>query len=657
MEGLTIVRSIAAVSIAVTILYSQATIALAEHNDFDDDLFAEMPVVLTATRLSQPLNEAPISTSIIDEEMITASGAQNIQDLFRLVPGFQVFYSNNNQVGVTAHGLDEHSSRRMQVLVNGRSIYLPTTGGVPWGDLPITIDDIKHIEVVRGPNAATHGANAFLGVINIITKHSTEDYGTRLKVGGGYNGQGKIDIRHGGSYGDLDYRIGISGHSDDGFINHNDGRETAVLSGRIDYQATANDILFLEAGYSKGIRKDGRPDNELNNPHRLNAYYNFQQLEWNHTFSNENFLKTQFSHQYHEIDNNYRTEGVAFLNPPGAWIPVFSFIDFDYFGHRYDMELAQHLSLTEQTQIVWGAGARHDQVKSAGYLGTGDTLDNTTYKLFGNIESHLTERLVVNAGVMHENNESAGSEYSPRLGLLYHLSPNSSFRTSFSKASRNPVLYEEHANAVIRACTIANPLLCGDLPIVQSTGSIKPEIIRMAEAGWHYNNRASGIQFDIRYFHQGMRRMIGTDNSIYQNLDQTTTEGVELETDYKPFKRTRLHLSYARAITESTDNSDDGIEDATPTNSYSLLLIQTLPYGLSISGNYYYMDQIRGLGTGDDTGPIDRLDLRLVKTTSSSTGKSEINLIIQNVMDDEYAEYDRQNLFERRIYMELNHHF
>jgi len=635
----------------------QATSVTADELDFGDDLLAEMPIVLTATRLAQPLNEAPISTSVIDEEMISASGAQNIPDLFRLIPGFQVFYSNSNEVGVVANGLDEHASKRMQVLINGRSVYLPTTGGVPWGDLPIVLDDIKRIEIVRGPNAASYGANAFLGVINIITKHSVEDYGTSLKLAGGYNGQGRVDLRHGGSRGDLDFHFGISGLSDDGFINRHDGRETAIINGRLDYQATPNDIIFVEAGYTKGVRKDGQADSELNNPHSINTFYNFQQLQWDHSFSSENSLKLQFSHQYHERDNNYRTEGV-FPLPLGN---VYSYIDFDYYGHRYDTELSHRLSIGDHTRIVLGGGARLDQVHSAGYLGTDKTLDNKTLKLFGNIETHLTESLMLNAGVMYEDNESAGNEYSPRVGLLYHLTPNNTLRTSFSKASRNPVLYEESANAVINYCSI--PLsACFDQPIAVSAGSIKSEIIRTSEAGWHYNDDSRRLQLDLRYFHTGMRRMIGKvddedENPIFLNLDHTTTEGIELEADYKPFKNTRIHLAYARAETKSTDISNDGIEDATPENSFSLLLIQSLPYNSSISGNYYYMDEIHGLGSGDTTGPIDRLDLKLSKGLSSSIGRSEISLTLQNVFDDEYVEYDRQNLFERRIYMELNHHF
>ena len=89
--------------------------------------FQDVPVVLSATRLSQPVSESPASITVIDREMIEASGAIEIPDLFKLVPGFQVGHANNSTNGpittVTYHGLTDRYARHMQVLVDGRSVY------------------------------------------------------------------------------------------------------------------------------------------------------------------------------------------------------------------------------------------------------------------------------------------------------------------------------------------------------------------------------------------------------------------------------------------------------------------------------------------------------------------------------------------------------
>ena len=127
-----------------------------------EDMYLEdMPVIISATRLSQPLNESPVATTVIDRQMIDASGAQTIPDILRLVPGFTVGYLNGNRPVATYHGHSDRHSSRIQLVIDGRSVYLPTLSGVSWSDLIVSIDDIERLEVVRGPNGSTYGNNAF----------------------------------------------------------------------------------------------------------------------------------------------------------------------------------------------------------------------------------------------------------------------------------------------------------------------------------------------------------------------------------------------------------------------------------------------------------------------------------------------------------------
>lgn len=157
----------------------------------------EMPVVLSVSRMSQPLNEAPAAVTVIDSEMIRASGFRDIPDLLRLVPGFSVAYTRDNTWAAGYHGLGDAFSRRFQVLVDGRSIYSPHYGAVYWTDLPLSIDDIERIEVVRGPNAAIHGANAFAAVINIITKTAAQVQGESVSLQFGEQDMRGFTVRHG----------------------------------------------------------------------------------------------------------------------------------------------------------------------------------------------------------------------------------------------------------------------------------------------------------------------------------------------------------------------------------------------------------------------------------------------------------------------------
>ena len=101
------------------------------------DFFADIPLVLSATRLQQPVNEVPVATSIIDREMIDASGFTEIPDLLRLVPGFHVSYDSGHIMAVGYHMLHDRYVRHQQVLIDGRSVYSPLLGGVNWSELPI----------------------------------------------------------------------------------------------------------------------------------------------------------------------------------------------------------------------------------------------------------------------------------------------------------------------------------------------------------------------------------------------------------------------------------------------------------------------------------------------------------------------------------------
>jgi len=124
----------------------------------------DFPVVLSASRLSQPLSESPNAITVIDRNMIKASGFRNIADLFRLVPGMYVGELYSHTPIVAYHGSTEEFSRRMQVLIDGRSVYLPPISMVDWEDIPLEMDDIERVEVVRGPAAASYGANSLHGV-------------------------------------------------------------------------------------------------------------------------------------------------------------------------------------------------------------------------------------------------------------------------------------------------------------------------------------------------------------------------------------------------------------------------------------------------------------------------------------------------------------
>jgi outer membrane receptor protein involved in Fe transport len=146
----------------------------------------EEQVVVSASKVEQQLVNAPATVSVVTTETIQNSPATNIGDLLRAVPGLNVSQTSARDVNITTRGATSTLSTSQLALVDGRSVYLDFFGMVMWDLLPTNPNDIKQIEVIRGPASAVWGANAMSGVVNVITKSPRElaaQGGTALTIG------------------------------------------------------------------------------------------------------------------------------------------------------------------------------------------------------------------------------------------------------------------------------------------------------------------------------------------------------------------------------------------------------------------------------------------------------------------------------------------
>jgi outer membrane receptor for ferrienterochelin and colicin len=170
----------------------------------EEDVFQEQ--VVTASRAAQSPLDAPNSTSIITEQDIRLSGMTQIPDLLRRLAGVDVNIMTGGATEVSIRGHNNRLSNKMMVLIDYRSVYVDVLGTTFWGTLPIDVEQIERIEVVRGPGSALYGANAFAGVINIITKKPGEGRSS-VRVGGGTNGSIFSSATVTRRDGDLAYRV------------------------------------------------------------------------------------------------------------------------------------------------------------------------------------------------------------------------------------------------------------------------------------------------------------------------------------------------------------------------------------------------------------------------------------------------------------------
>ena len=171
-----------------------APLALSEKG-LVEDLYAR--VVVTASRFAQDPLTAPAAITIISQDDIRMSTASTVAELLQTVPGLDMMQLTASNPEVSIRGFNQRLSNKVLVLVDGRTVYQDFIGSTLWSALPITLEDIERIEIIRGPGSAIYGANAFGGVINIITRAPGDvSQQNQVSVAGGTSGlaRGSVNL-------------------------------------------------------------------------------------------------------------------------------------------------------------------------------------------------------------------------------------------------------------------------------------------------------------------------------------------------------------------------------------------------------------------------------------------------------------------------------
>lgn len=647
----------------------------------EEAYLGEMPTVLTVSRMAQPVDESPSAVTVIDEETIRASGVVDLTDIFRLVPGMYVGhnagYFHTVNPTVSYHGLTDAYSRRMQVLIDGRSVYSPIYGGVQWSDIPLAIEDIARIEVTRGPNSASHGANSFLGVINIVTKHTSETLGNMATLTAGGDRKGGT-LRHGGKEGDLQYRITAGLKNDDGLQERNDDKRIRMLNFRADYRLTTQDELEFQFGYNGGDREEGMLEEDalLFLPRTKSVSNRFEQLIWRRTLSPESEFQLQAYHTREESNDFMATVDLNSALPAPILVEPRILRDHDVVTDRYDIEAQHNFSPTANTRLAWGGSWRTDRTRAPFFLGSRETETFHLRRLFGHLEWTPVPKLVLNVGTMLENNSFTGSDITPRASANYKLAPGHSVRTSISTATRTPTLLEEKFNTrnvlstVVPGITILNQLYLAN-------GGLSPEHITSREVG--YQGNFGRLSLDGRLFHDKIRDVIDgyehtgfpheagltpvpNSTASYRNASDINLHGFEAQAQLRLGTHTRIIGNYSHIRINPNMNADftsDGEEsrfrelsESMPINSFSLLAWHRFGSGWMGTVGYYQMGETKMPGDGNRVDSARHWDLRLARSFILGRTHNEISLSSQNAFDHDYQEFARYNTMQRRTYLQ-----
>ena len=385
--------------------------------------------VTSVSRKEQKLSNIAAAVYVINQEMIRRSGATNIPDLLRMAPGVDVAQIDANTWAISIRGFNDRYANKVLVLVDGRTVYTPTTSGVYWDQLDVPLEDIERIEVIRGPGGTVWGANAVNGVINIITKSAKDTQGAIVSAGAGSQGAARGLAQYGGEIGEAGtYRV-FGDYLNQGNLTASDGRSAAadgwhMLHGgfRSDWTLSPNDSLtvqgdFLETGEGQTINVVFT--NQLALQETFNDAISVGSgnalARWNHKLAggSDTSLQVYFD-RYNRHD-----EGVhEALN-------------------TLDVDFQHHLSLGVRHDIVWGAGYRvtadnHTDGYGKMYIPLSRT--NSLYSTFIQDEIALAHTLWFTLGSKFEHNAYTGFEYEPSAKLLWQPTQRQAVWVSASRA-------------------------------------------------------------------------------------------------------------------------------------------------------------------------------------------------------------------------------
>ncbi|MGV7220472.1 MAG: TonB-dependent receptor plug domain-containing protein [Nitrospinales bacterium] len=407
----------------------------------DKDLIEIMQMEVTITSVNkrpQKLSDTASAIYVISSEDIKRSGATNIMEALRMAPGVTVSRIDQNHYAISIRGFNRQFQTKLLVLIDGRSVYSPSFGGVFWESQDTMLEDVDRIEIIRGPGAALWGSNAVAGVINIITKDSSSTQGFLIAGGAGTEEKGFASVRFGGRAGEnFNYRV-YGKYRDRDSGHRNDGTPPF-------------DNKLIRQG---GFRSEWQPG-EYDEVTFQGDYYNFEleRDEINHF----NSFAPPFVTPLREIETRSGGNGII------RWTRDLgdeSSIKVQAYYDRAESNVgSSHNSLVEQIDLE----AQYDfHLNPTNFVSLGINYRFTVFNIdedislkFPNRDTNLfgifindeitliPKKLSVIIGTKLEHNEFSGLEVQPNLRAVWKPKLNHTVWAAVSRAVRIPTVSEE----------------------------------------------------------------------------------------------------------------------------------------------------------------------------------------------------------------------
>ncbi|WP_211224885.1 TonB-dependent receptor plug domain-containing protein [Neptunomonas japonica] len=431
-----------------------------------------------ASKIPSRINETPAAVFVLTAEGIRRSGVRSVPEALRMVPGLNVGSVSGSAWAVNSRGFNETFANKFLVLLDGRSLYNNTFGGVYWDMQDVRMEDVERIEVIRGPGSAVWGANAMNGVINIITRSSYATQGGEVVSLVG-NQHKEVGFRYGGEVNERSsYRLSLkalinnensptpySGFNSQGAIANDDGKH-ARLSFRTDTDFGEGESLLVDMGLFSG-----ESDQRLFASEKVASAPDFNtvvapainSLIANGASQEQVFAALAFpefglcTFCMMDIRDKQKYKGGHILSRwkqvnDDRWQTIQAYLDYT---QREDYQLDQQaiaLDLdyergwqNQRGKFAWGVGLRSaaDDLKAnlspTSVLSFGPASQrNNILNAFIQSELNLLPDVKLLTGAGYEYSSVSGSQIQPTIRGIWSVNPETQFWSSVSYSSRVP---------------------------------------------------------------------------------------------------------------------------------------------------------------------------------------------------------------------------
>jgi len=659
----TIRESVFAVMLLLVFGFSESRVVGAQqqdpnkHKDFFEMSIEELMdvEVVSASRQAHKIGELSVPVSVITAEDIHYSGLTSIPEILQFAPGMDVLQIDRNRFAVGVRGLHDFISDRTLTLINGRIADSPLFGGSEFYRLPVLPEDIERIEVVRGPGGAAWGANAFNGVINIITKKPQDVLGGFVSTNVSEFGDTYTHLRWAQKDGKWSWRTSAGYEdlksSDDagagayrpnmpalnpliGFNNFyaRDSWQTLRTDSETTYDYSDKTKMSFGLGYSHAEGGD----------YEFGGYYPMEKA-WNET-----------ARPFTKLEHKFTDDSSGYLQWFGNFASTNAPSVAKYSSAENDIEGQLNFKLGNRHNLSTGGNFRFIRLDIEAQNPQQMVFPNEPYDdqlagLFAIDRWTTTDRLTLEGQIRGDWYSETQKDWSTRLTGLYAVDEQKdhTLRFSFAKAFRTPLasLREAQTNRISLAPLGLPGLWAFN---VLPPGDLENEETWSVEAGYT-GKLAESVILRADAYYQRLDKMIGylplpdplplpRPRAIYQaaNIDGADTWGIELELS-KETKRGKFSAWYAYSDLQ-TDEPAQSLRAYAPAQHKAGLTGRLfLNNGWVFNANYKYADTTIATGSSSQTtllnaGLIHRLDLTISKKIAG--GKGEVMVGVSDVFNE-----------------------